>query len=224
MKIAIIEDNPKIASFIEKGLTEEKYITQLSANGIEGIEACLNNDIDLLVLDLMLPDISGFDVIKNLRSKKFNSPILILSAKNSLDDKIHGLDIGADDYLVKPFSFEEFLARIRALLRRKEQPTSNNLKAGDIEIDLIKHSVTRQTKVIDLTTKEYLLMEYFLRNPERVLTRTNILENVWDMNFDSDTNIVDVFIRYLRKKIEEPFQSQVIHTIRGAGYQFKPIS
>lgn len=224
MKILVVEDDPKIASFISKGLKEARYLTEVVGNGRDALDhLLLDPSIDLVVLDIMLPKLSGLEVLNSLRAAGKNIPVLILSAKRSVEEKVEGLQHGADDYLIKPFAFSELLARIQVLLRRhtpaKSIPTQ--FLVHGISLDLLKREVTREGKVIDLQAKEFSLLEYFLRNPDRVLTKTMILENVYGYNFDTQTNVVDVLVCRLRNKIDKDFDKKTIHTIRGVGYVLK---
>lgn len=217
MKILIVEDEKKIASFIAKGLREEQYAVDVAYDANTALTDIAAYEYDLIITDIMMPGMNGFEFIKKLRDTQNKTPILILTAKDRLDDKIFGLDSGADDYLTKPFAFAELLARIRALQRRPSN-LLEKLEIADLILEPPTHSVTRSGQKIELTSKEYSLLEFLLRNKERVITRTSIIEHVWDMHFDSDTNLVDVFISYLRKKIETGFRSQLIHSVRGVGY------
>lgn len=221
MRILIVEDEFKIANFIKKGLKEEGYIGDIVTDGKEALNLIYSNNYDLIILDLMLPSIDGISICSEIRKNNLNIPILILSAKDTVKDKVKGLDSGADDYLTKPFSFEELLARIRALLRGKGNKEVTKLKVDDLEMDLISRVVKRGDKEITLSTKEYSLLEYLMRNAGNVVTRTMILENVWDLNFDNFTNIIDVYINYLRNKIDKEFDKKLLHTIRGRGYMIK---
>ena len=218
MRILVIEDEKKVASFIKKGLEEEHYAVDTAHDGETGLYLSENNEYDLIVLDLMIPKIDGLEVLRRTRTNKNNVPILVLTAKDSVEDIVRGLDSGCDDYLTKPFEFVEFLARIRALLRREKTEKEPVLKIRDLTLSLVTHKVTRQGKEIELTSKEYALLEYFMRNPNKILTRTMISEHVWDYDFDSLTNVVDVYVNYLRKKIDKGFEHKLIHTIRGVGY------
>ena len=221
MRILVIEDEKKVASFIKKGLVEEHYAVDAAFDGEEGLYLAEVNDYDLIVLDLMIPKIDGFGVLKKIRERKNNVPILVLTAKDSVEDTVRGLDAGCDDYLTKPFAFVELLARIRALLRRDKKEKESVLRIADLSLSVVTHKVMRQGKEIELTSKEYTLLEYFMRNPEKVLTRTMISEHVWDYHFDSNTNVIDVYVNYLRKKIDKDFDPKLIHTIRGIGYMMK---
>ena len=218
MRILVIEDEKKVASFIKKGLEEEHYAVDTAYDGEIGLYMADVNEYDLIVLDLMIPKIDGLEVLKRIRSSKNNVPILILTAKNTVEDIVKGLDSGCDDYLTKPFNFMVFLARIRALLRREKIEKEPLIKIADVILSPVTHKVTRSGSEIELTSKEYALLEYFIRNPDRVLTRTMISEHVWDYHFDSLTNVVDVYVNYLRKKIDKDFEPKLIHTIRGVGY------
>ena len=221
MRILVIEDEKKVASFIKKGLEEEHYAVDTAYDGEVGLFMAEVNEYDLIVLDLMIPKIDGLEVLKRIRGSKNNVPILVLTAKATVVDIVKGLDTGCDDYLTKPFEFVEFLARIRALLRREKIDKEPLLKVADLTLSLVTHKVMRKGKEIELTSKEYGLLEYFMRNPEKVLTRTMISEHVWDYHFDSLTNVVDVYVNYLRKKIDKDFEPKLIHTIRGVGYIMK---
>lgn len=222
MRILVIEDEKKVAHFIKRGLEEEHYAVDLAYDGETGLYMTEVNEYDLVVLDIMIPKIDGWEVLKRIRDKKNTVPILVLTAKDSVEDIVKGLDSGCDDYLTKPFEFKEFLARIRALLRRDRAEKETVLKVADLTLSLITHKVTRGGKEIELTSKEYALLEYFMRNPGKVLTRTMISEHVWDYHFDSMTNVIDVYVNYLRKKIDKDFEPKLIHTIRGVGYILSP--
>jgi heavy metal response regulator len=217
MYILVVEDEKKVAGFLKKGLQEEHYTVDVSYNGEESLLLAQANHYDLIILDIMLPKKDGMMVLKELRAKKISTPILMLTAKDSLDDKVHGLDSGADDYLTKPFAFAELLARIRSLLRRGTPKKTAELTADDLFLD----PVTHEGKIIELTNKEYALLEYFLHNKGRVLTRSLISENIWGYQFDTETNVVDVYVNYLRSKIDHGYDKKLIHTIRGVGYMLK---
>jgi heavy metal response regulator len=223
MRILVIEDEKKVANFIKKGLEEEHYAVDTAFDGEEGLYMTDVNEYDLLVLDLMIPKIEGLEVLRRIRRNKNNVPILVLTAKNTVEDVVKGLDAGCDDYLTKPFAFLELLARIRALLRREKTEKEPLMKIGDLTLSPVTHKVMRQGKEIELTSKEYALLEYFMRNPDRILTRTMISEHVWDYHFDSTTNVVDVYVNYLRKKVDKDFEPKLIHTIRGIGYLMKRV-
>lgn len=218
MRILVVEDEERMASFIKRGLKEEHYVVGVAANGERALFLSEVNPYDLIVLDIMLPDKDGLSICKELRSKKINVPILILTARDSLRDKVVGLDAGADDYLAKPFAFEEFLARVRALLRRPATAKTTKLVIGDLELDQLSHAVQRAGKKILLTSKEYALLEYLMLNAHQIVTRTMISEHVWNEDFDSLTNIFDVYIHRLRSKIDKGFKRQLIHSVRGVGY------
>ncbi len=223
MRILVIEDEKKIADFIKRGLKEEGYAVDTALDGENGLFLAKTNDYDLILLDLMLPKIDGITVCKKLREDKIASPIIMLTAKDAVKDKVTGLDAGADDYLTKPFAFEELLARIRAILRKKTQGPAApvTLNVGDLSFDLTTHKVTRALKEIELTTKEYALLEYLMRNAGKVVTRTMISEHVWDIDFDTFTNVIDVYINYLRNKIDSGHKKKLIQTVRGRGYIIK---
>ena len=221
MRLLVIEDEKKVASFIKKGLEEEHYAVDVAYDGEEGLYLSETNDYDLVILDLMIPKIHGWDVLKKIRAKRNNVPILVLTARDSIEDKVKGLDSGCDDYLTKPFAFAELLARIRALLRREKTEKEPILRIADLTLSLVTHKVARRGKEIELTSREYTLLEYFMRNPDKVLTRTMISEHVWDYHFDSMTNVIDVYVNYLRKKIDKDFEPKLIHTLRGIGYIMK---
>ncbi len=221
MRILVVEDEKHIASFIKQGLKEEGYAVDMAHDGEEGYFLAGTEKYDLIVLDIMLPKIDGITVCKNLRKDKITTPILILTAKDVVEDKVIGLDAGAEDYLTKPFAFKEFLARIRVLLRRKESLISPELQVADLVMDLLSHQVTRSGKEILLTTKEFLLLEYLMRRTNEVVSRTDISERVWDMHFDTTTNIIDVHIHELRRKIDDGHKKKLICTVRGRGYMLK---
>lgn len=221
MRILLVEDDLSIAQFIAKGLREEGYAVDTASDGEEGIWLADSIPYDLIILDIMLPKVSGLAVCNRLRMKGIASPVLILTARDAVEDRVTGLDTGADDYLTKPFAFAELLARIRALLRRGSPSSSAILATADLRLDPVAHRVWRGNTEIDLTNKEYALLEYLLRNENRVLTRTAIIEHVWDIHYDSLSNIVDVHIRSLRAKIDRGFCPPLIHTVRGVGYVLK---
>jgi DNA-binding response OmpR family regulator len=221
MRILVIEDEKKVASFIKKGLEEEFYAVDIALNGKEGFELALHEEYDLIIMDVMLPYMDGITITKELRKKEITKPILLLTVKETIQDKVIGLDSGADDYLTKPFAFEELVARVRALLRRKEQNKSTTLKFGELILDLQSHNVKIKDKEIVLTPKEYSILEYLLRNKNRVVSRTKLVEHVYDYHFDTETNIIDVYINKLRSKINYDTTKPVIQTIRGAGYMIK---
>jgi len=218
MRILIVEDDRKVGAFLQKGLREEQYAVDVCRDGEEALEWASINSYDVIVLDIMLPKKDGFAVCRELRQKGVLTPILMLTAKDSVEDKVSGLTEGADDYLTKPFSFEELLARIRALLRRTQDYKTKALRVGDLELDPIKRQATRAGKQIPLSGKEYALLEYLMRNKGRVVTESMIVEHVWDMNYEGTSNIVNVYINYLRKKIDSEFEVKLVRTIRGHGY------
>lgn len=221
MRILVVEDEEKIANFIKRGLKEEGYCVDAAYDGERGYFLASTEEYDLIILDLMLPKIDGISLCQKLRKEKNVVPILMLTAKDTVKDKVKGLDSGADDYLTKPFAFEELLARARAILRKRGANADAKLKIADLELDLITHKVSRSGKAIELTAKEYALLEYFVRNPGAVITRTALSEHVWDINFDTFTNVIDVYINYLRNKIDRGFKKKLIHTVRGRGYVLK---
>jgi two-component system OmpR family response regulator len=221
MRILVVEDEKKVASFLKKGLEEEHYAVDTAFDGEEGLALAHINEYDLIILDIMLPKQDGMEVLRRIRANGSTMPIMMLTAKDSTDEIIRGLDSGSDDYLTKPFSFAELLARVRALLRRRVKEKTDFLTVSDLSLSLSTHQVKRGEEKIELTSKEYALLEYFMRNPNRVLTRTLIAEHVWDYSFDSSTNVVDVYVNYLRKKIDRGFEKRLIHTIRGSGYMMK---
>ncbi len=222
MKILVIEDDLKIAEFIQKGLKAEGFAVDHALTGTMGLELALANSYDTLVVDIMLPELDGISVIREIRKKKDNSPVIILSARDRVADRVDGLQAGADDYLTKPFAFSELLARIQALIRRAGNVVDPvNLSYADLTIDIVKRQVRRNDKLIELQPLEFSLLEYLLRNRERVVSRTMIMEHVWDYNFDPMTNVVEARICRLRDKIDKDFHPKLIHTVRGAGYVLK---
>jgi len=221
MRLLLVEDDPNLAGFVRKGLREERYAVDLAQDGEEGLLMASTTPYDLVILDVMLPKLDGFTVCRRLRVSGHIAPILLLTAKATVDDRVTGLNLGADDYLTKPFAFAELLARVRALIRRKGNEHALRLTVADLDIDPLAHRVWRAGKEIVLTNKEYALLEYLVRNPDRVLTRTAIIEHVWDIHYDGMTNIVDVHIRALRNKVDRDFSIPLIHTVRGVGYVLK---
>jgi two-component system copper resistance phosphate regulon response regulator CusR len=219
MRVLVVEDHPKMLAAISKGLGEHGFAVDVCSSGREGEELAIRESYDVIVLDVMLPDHSGIDICRNLRRRGCCTPVLLLTALSGTDDKVLGLDAGADDYLTKPFDFEELVARLRALLRRATPVEAAILRFEDICMNLAKQQVTRGDKLIDLTRKEFSLLEYFMRNPERVLTRSAIGEHVWDINFDPFSNVIDVYVSMLRKKLDKPFGRPLIHTVIGSGYR-----
>jgi len=217
MRILLVEDELKTSEYLRKGLSEHGFMVDVARNGEDGLHLALSGNYVAIVLDVMLPAADGWTVLKTLRQSK-HTPVLFVTAKDNVEDRVKGLELGADDYLVKPFAFSELLARIRSVLRRGQGRETDQLQIGDLEMDLLKRKVTRGDVRIDLTAKEFALLALLLRRHGEVLSRTLIAEQVWDMNFDSDTNVVDVAIRRLRGKIDDPFEHKLIHTIRGVGY------
>ncbi len=221
MRILIVEDEKKVAGFIKKGLEEETYAVDVAYDGVEGLHLGEQGQYDLIILDLMLPEMDGLEVLSRLRKEEIDAPILLLTAKDAVEDKVMGLDKGADDYLTKPFAFSELVARVRVLLRRGKAETKTVLQISDLTLDLVSHKVNRNGEEIELTGKEYSLLEYFMRNQGKVLTRTMIAEHVWDYNFDTFTNVIDVYVNHLRKKIDKSYPKKLLHTLRGVGYIMK---
>lgn len=218
MKILVIEDEPKAAEYLRQGLAESGYTVEVARNGTDGLHAAATGDHTLVVLDIMLPGIDGFAVLSALRTSR-QIPVLMLTARGNTDDKVRGFDLGADDYLVKPFQFPELLARVRALLKRGQAaPVDSLLRVGDLELDPVRHRATRTGQRIDLSAKEFALLTLLMQRAGEVLSRTQIASLVWDIHFDSDTNVVEVAIRRLRAKIDDPFDEKLIHTVRGVGY------
>ncbi len=220
MRILLIEDNPKIASALKSGLEEHGFAVDASHTGFEGEELGTSEAYDVILLDLMLPDRDGIEVCRNLRRRKVSTPVIMLTALSATEEKIDGLDSGADDYITKPFEFEELLARVRAILRRGEATEARELKCDDLVLDLYTRVASRGETRVELSNKEYALLEYLMRNQNRVLSRAQISEKVWDMNFESTSNVIDVYISSLRKKVDRGFERELIHTIKGAGYRF----
>lgn len=220
MRILVIEDEKKVASFIKRGLEQESYAVDIVHDGEEGFHFAEINVYDVVILDVMLPKKSGLDVLKDLKAKGVKTPVLLLTARDSVEDRVKGLNLGADDYLTKPFAFEELLARIRALMRRGSAGTAV-LRFQDLSLDPSTRKARRGDAEAELTVKEYALLEYLLRNPNRVLTRTLIAEHVWDYSFDNETNVVDVYINHLRGKVDNDPAKRLIHTVRGVGYVLK---
>ncbi len=219
MRILIVEDEPGVAQFCRQGLTEAGHAVDVARDGQEGLGYALAVEYDAIVLDIMLPKMNGLEVLREIRRQRIKSPVLLLTARDGVDDRVRGLDSGADDYLVKPFAFPELLARIRALLRRPPLQAGTVLQIADLEMDTATHGVRRAGKAIELSPREFSLLELLLRHPGQVLTRTQIVEHVWNFNFYSDTNVVDVYVGYLRRKIDRDFAPPLIHTIRGVGYR-----
>ncbi len=221
MRLLVVEDEKKVARFVKKGLEEEGYAVDVAPDGEEGLAMALDGVHDLIILDIHLPRMDGLGILQELRKKKVATPVLLLTVRAAIEDKVLGLDAGADDYLTKPFAFQELLARVRALLRRRADAEAPVLQVADLTLDPARRLVARAGEKIDLTSKEFALLAYFMRNPGRVLTRTMISEHVWDYDFDTMTNVIDVYVNYLRKKIDAGREPKLIHTVRGAGYVLK---
>lgn len=219
MRLLVVEDEHKLAEYLRKGLTEHGFVVDVARNGIDGRHLGLEGEYDLVILDVMLPGIDGFSVLAAIR-KKHGMPVLMLTARDRVEDRVRGLQEGADDYLVKPFAFSELLARVRALLRRSGQTSSepNTLRLADLELDLVRRKAWRGQERLALTAKEFSLLALLLQRQGEILARTTLAEQVWDMNFDSDTNVVEVAIRRLRAKLDDPFPTKLLHTVRGMGY------
>lgn len=222
MHILVVEDERRLANLIRRALEEESHVVDVAHDGAEGLDVAMSTEYDLLVLDLMLPHLDGIEIAKRLRSSKNDVRILMLTARDAVDDRVQGLEAGADDYLMKPFSFSELLARVRALSRRQIQAQAETeLRSGTLVLDLARHEARRDDRSIDLTAKEFQLLEYLMRNAGHVLTRTQILDHVWGYNFDSFSNVVDIYVHYLRNKIDKDFPEPLIRTVRGVGYSLK---
>jgi heavy metal response regulator len=221
MKILVVEDEKKVAAFIKKGLEEDDFSVELAYDGERGGELAAQRVFDLIILDILMPKKDGLAMLEELRAKRISTPVLMITAKGSVEDKVRGLDSGADDYLVKPFAIAELLARVRSLLRRGGPEKLTTLVVANLTLDLVSHKAGRGEKIIDLTAKEYTLLEYFMRNTNKVLSRTIISEHIWNYNFDTGTNIIDVYINHLRNKIDGGFEKKLIHTVRGVGYLMK---
>jgi DNA-binding response OmpR family regulator len=221
LRLLVVEDEPSLLSIITKRLKEEGYGVDSAKDGREGENYISSAEYDCIILDIMIPYQDGLTLLRKIRAKNISAPVLLLTAKDSIADRVTGLDSGADDYLVKPFSFDELLARVRAMLRRHKDKKNTVLSVGDLEMDTITRQVQRGGKTVELTSKEYSILEYFLRNKNRVLTKSQIAEHVWNYDFEYNSNIVEVYVRYLRRKIDEEFENKLIHTIRGGGYVIK---
>ncbi len=221
MRVLVVEDEVKVASFIQRGLEGEGFSVEVANDGETGVTLAESNRFDLILMDIMLPKLDGIGAIKQLREKGVVAPVLCLTAKDTVEDIVAGLDSGSDDYLTKPFAFAELLARVRALTRRSSDDRGAEITYADLRLDPVAHKVWRGDDEIDLTSKEYALLEYLMRNAEQTLTRTMIAEHVWDYTFDSFTNIIDVYVNYLRKKVDRGFDKKLIHTVRGVGYVLK---
>jgi two-component system, OmpR family, copper resistance phosphate regulon response regulator CusR len=218
MKILLIEDDPKTAAYLKKGLSEQGFILDIISDGAAGLEGARGLQYDLLILDIMLPKLDGWSVLQELRSLRNQTPVLVLTTRDAVEDRVKGLNLGADDYLVKPFAFSELVARVYTILRRGPARQEQMVRIADLEIDVLRQRATRGSTRLDLTPKEFALLSLLARRAGVVLSRTLIAEQVWDMNFDSETNVVDVHVRRLRSKVDEPFSPKLIHTVRGVGY------
>jgi heavy metal response regulator len=219
MRVLVVEDEPAIANFVLQGLTEAGYAVDVARDGQEGLDYALVADYDVLVLDIMLPKLDGLSLLRELRRRGTKTPSLVLTARDTVDNRVEGLDAGADDYLVKPFAFPELLARIRALLRRPPLQMGTVLQIADLEMDTAKRDVRRNGRAIDLSPREFAVLEYLMRHPNQVLTRTQIAEHVWNFDFYNESNVVDVYVGYLRRKIDQDKDVPLIHTVRGVGYR-----
>lgn len=222
MRLLLIEDEKKVSSFVARGLAEERFAVDVAPDGQAGLELATTYHYDLVILDLMLPKLDGSEVLRRIRAQNTTVPVLILTARDAVGDKVGTFEAGADDYLTKPFAFAELLVRVKALLRRGPVSRSSIVRAGDLELDRLSQQVRRSGRRVDLTAKEYALLEYLLSNAGRVLSRTMIVEHVWDQSFDGATNIVDVYVRHLRAKVDDPFEQKLIRTVRGVGYTIVP--
>ncbi len=220
MRVLVVEDEPGIAQFISQGLREAGYAVDVAHDGQEGLDYAYVAEYDVLVLDILLPKLDGLDVLRALRDRGIKSPVLLLTAKDTVEDRVRGLDVGADDYLVKPFAFPELVARLRALLRRPPLQMDPVLRFGDLAMDTARREVRRGGRLIELSPREFTLLEYLMRHPRHVLTRTQLAEHVWNFDFFSDSNVVDVYIGYLRRKIDRGFDRPLLQTVRGVGYRF----
>lgn len=221
MRVLIIEDEIKIATFMKNGLKQERYEVDLETNGRDGLELAMNTQYDLILLDVMLPGMNGIDILKELRANNYNVPVILISALDSTEDRVNGLDFGADDYISKPFSFDELAARIRAILRRTQKHKSTKLHAGEVTLDTVTHLAYRDNKEIELTTKEYSLLMFLMLHKNKVLTRNSITQNVWREDIDKDSNVIDVYIKKLRSKIEKKGTRPTIQSIRSVGYRLR---
>jgi two-component system OmpR family response regulator len=221
MRVLVVEDTPKMASLLRRGLTEAGYAVDVVGTGVDAVWLATEQSFDAIVLDVVLPDIDGFEVCRRLRRANRWAPLLMLTARDDVSDRVRGLDAGADDYLTKPFAFEELFARVRSLVRRGPHERSPVLEVGDLALDPAEHTVRRGDKAVELTPKEFALLQYFMQHPREALTRPQLLEHVWDFAFDGDPNIVDVYIGYLREKIDRPFKRASLETVRGVGYRLR---
>ncbi len=223
MRILIVEDDSKIAAFIKHGLTQDRFIVETIDDGASAADMIINSIFDAIVLDVILPGKDGYTILREVREAGVNTPIILLSARDNVEDRIRGLDLGADDFMGKPFAMEELSARLRSILRRTLPDKTTKLKCGDLLLDTVAHVAIRDGKEIDLTTKEYTLLEYFVRNKNRILSRSTITQHVWKHNFDSDSNIIDVYIKRLRSKVDYKKNKQLFQSIRGVGYRIRDI-
>jgi heavy metal response regulator len=221
MRLLVVEDEQKVARFVRQGLTEEGYAVDVATDGEMGLAMAMDGVHDLIILDIQLPKMDGLQVLQEMRQARVTTPVLLLTVRATIEEKVLGLDAGADDYLTKPFAFQELVARVRALLRRRAETAPPVLQVADLTLDPARRSVCRGGESIDLTPREFALLDYFMRHPGRVLTRTMIAEHVWDYSFDSTTNVIDVYVNYLRKKIDTEREPKLLHTIRGVGYVLK---
>ena len=221
MRILVVDDDRHLCAIIKRGLLEEAYAVDVAYDGEEGQYMAEVNHYDLIILDIMMPKKDGIEMCKELRAKRINTPILMLTAKDAVEDRVRGLDAGADDYMVKPFSFNELLARVRALLRREATTKSPEIRLGDLVLNTLTREVKRGDRVVELTTKEYVILEYFMRHPNIVVTRTMLEEHAWDYDFDSMSNLIEVYIRRLRRKLDDDEKDSILQTVRGAGYRLK---
>ncbi len=224
MKLLVIEDELKAGEYLQKGLGESGYTVDVCQDGVDGLYHATSQSYDLIILDIMLPKLNGWQVLQTLRSSEINIPVIMLTAKDQVDDRVKGFELGANDYLVKPYAFAELLARVQNALRvntTTQTKSPDSILIADLELNLLKRTAKRQGTLIPLTAKEFLLLELFMRKPGQVLSRTSIASQVWDMNFDSDTNVIDVAVKRLRSKVDKPYEQPLIHTIRGMGYKFE---
>jgi len=222
MRVLLVEDEPGIAQFVRQGLSEAGYAVDVAQDGEEGLDYTLPTEYDIIVLDIMLPRMDGLRLLRELRGRSIKTPVLLLTARDAVEDRVQGLDAGADDYMVKPFAFAELLARVRALLRRPPLQRDTVLRVSDLEMDTARHEVRRAGRLIELSPREFALLEYLMRHPNQVLTRTQIAEHIWNFDFYNESNVIDVYIGYLRRKVDRGFDQPLIHTVRGVGYRLSP--